>query len=149
MCAAGRPQVTGRVRRLAGAPQTAPAITYLAQTLPAKFMRKTARGSANRHDQGFSCVGNPRSGRCPIGRCSRSRPDPDLPADQVSEGWSSGNDGFAPTPTPFMPDVRGGDIEISADAEDRASRRVRDAREGSENVKRRVNAVVTGAVVGL
>ena len=41
------------------------------------------------------------------------------------------------------------DIEIGADAEDRANRRVRDARGGSENVKRRVNAAAAGAATGL
>jgi hypothetical protein len=40
-------------------------------------------------------------------------------------------------------------IEIGADAEDRANRRVRDARGGSENVKRRVNAAAAGAATGL
>jgi hypothetical protein len=41
------------------------------------------------------------------------------------------------------------DIEIGADAEDRANRRVRNARGGSENVKRRVNAAAAGAATGL
>jgi hypothetical protein len=41
------------------------------------------------------------------------------------------------------------DIEIGADAEDRANRPVRDARGGSENVKRRVNAAAAGAGMGL
>jgi hypothetical protein len=41
------------------------------------------------------------------------------------------------------------DIEIGADAGDRANRRVRDARGGSENVKRRVNAAAAGAATGL
>jgi hypothetical protein len=37
------------------------------------------------------------------------------------------------------------DIEIGADAEDTANRRVRDARGGSEKVNRRVNAAAAGA----
>ncbi len=41
------------------------------------------------------------------------------------------------------------DIEIGADAEDRAHRPVRDARGGSEIVKRRVNAAAAGAATGL
>jgi hypothetical protein len=41
------------------------------------------------------------------------------------------------------------DIEIGADAEDRANRRVHDASGGSENVKRRVNAVAAGAAASL
>ena len=41
------------------------------------------------------------------------------------------------------------DIEIGADAEDRANRRVRDVRGGSENVKRQVNAAAAGAATSL
>jgi hypothetical protein len=37
------------------------------------------------------------------------------------------------------------DIEISAEAEDRTNRRVRDARGGSQNMNRRVNAAAAGA----
>src|SRR5215212_6723492 len=104
-----------RVRRLAG---TAPAAvtTYLAQTLPAQFVLKTTRGSADRHEWCSSCVGNLRSGRFSIDRCPRSRPGSDFPADQLSQGWSSGNQGFAPTPTPFISMCGEVDIEIGADA---------------------------------
>jgi hypothetical protein len=41
------------------------------------------------------------------------------------------------------------DIEIGADAEGRANRPVRDARGGSENVNRRVNAAAAGAAMGV
>ncbi len=41
------------------------------------------------------------------------------------------------------------DIEIGADAEDRANRRVRTARGRSENVKRRANAAAVGAATSL
>ena len=41
------------------------------------------------------------------------------------------------------------DIEIGADAEGRANRRVRDARGGSENVKRPVNAAAAAAAASL
>jgi hypothetical protein len=40
-------------------------------------------------------------------------------------------------------------IEIGADAEDRANRHVHDASGGSENVKRRVNAVAAGAAASV
>jgi hypothetical protein len=40
-------------------------------------------------------------------------------------------------------------IEIGADAEDRANRRVRDARGGSQNMNRRVNAAAAGAAASL
>jgi hypothetical protein len=40
-------------------------------------------------------------------------------------------------------------IEIGADAEGRANRRVRDVRGGSENVNRRVNAAAAGAATSL
>src|SRR5215210_6823437 len=41
------------------------------------------------------------------------------------------------------------DIEIGADAGDRANRRVRDARGGSENVKRQVSAAAAAAATSL
>ena len=43
----------------------------------------------------------------------------------------------------------GVDIEIGADAEDSANRRLRGARGRSENVKRQVNAAAVGAATGL
>ena len=107
------------------------------------------RSSANRHDPGSSCVGNPRSGR------ARSVDVRGRGRDLISRQTGSHRAGRQETKASRRHRRRscrmGGevDIEIDADAVDRANRRVRDAGGRSENVKRRVNAAAAGAATGL